>query len=210
MSQLKTIYPVVLRPKFMEKLPSGDSYDKPFLDFTVELNTKNRNVLHFSRIDLVLQTMALRVEDDFINLCFDFATRLMALLDSNITKVHPLFKRQSGAFPISNKSINTPKVPLLHGDAEKMATDFTPWRTVDALTPSKMIYIAALRVSAIALEVSYVCLSSANKKERQALNSFSEAVGVTLKNFQNAQVTLHLIRSSNVFGSSNDILQQLF
>lgn len=49
-----------------------------------------------------------------------------------------------------------------------------------------------------------------SKHEKQALNSFSEAFGVSLKNFQNAAIKLNHIRSFNVFGSSNDILQQIF
>lgn len=50
MSLLKTIYPVVLRPKFMEKLPPGKAYNKPFLDVSLDINLKNDNVLHFAKI----------------------------------------------------------------------------------------------------------------------------------------------------------------
>lgn len=205
MSLLKTIYPVVLRPKFMEKLAPGKSYNKPFLDISLDINMKNDNVLHFAKIEGYLQTITLRVENDFLNLSFDFWSRLFKKLNSSLTKVNPLFERIEVSSP--NKSINTPKVPALEGDADKRSTDFAPWRSIDALSPSKMIYIGALAVSSVDLEISFTTRSAVSKQERQALNSFSEAFGVSLKNFQNAAIKLNNIRTFNVFGSSNDILQ---
>lgn len=181
MSLLKTIYPVVLRPKFMEKLPPGRTYNKPFLDVSLDINLKNDNVIHFAKIEALLQTITLRVENDFLNLSFDFWSRLFKKMNSSLTQVHPLFERVEVSTP--NKTINTPKVPALDGDAEKRSTDFAPWRTIDALSPSKMIYIGALGVSSLDLELSFTTRSAVSKQERQALNSFSEAFGVSLKNF---------------------------
>lgn len=208
MSQLKTIYPVLARPKYIEKKEPGKAYSKAFLDISTDINLKNDKVWHFARIECLLQTISIKIEDEFLNGFFEFVTHVFKQMNSTFTKVHPLFKnRASAPRPSTFISERIPsRLPSMVEDA--MAFDFQPWRHVSTERTSKMIYIAKLSVSPLDLEISF--LSRSSKSDRQALSSISSAFGVTFKNFQNAGIRINHIESDHVFGSSGDIIQQVF
>ncbi len=54
MGALKTIYPVLSRPKYLEKKEPGKGYRKAFLDISADINLQNEKVLHFDRLECLL------------------------------------------------------------------------------------------------------------------------------------------------------------
>lgn len=63
MGALKNVYPVLVKPKYLEKLEDGRGYKKPFLDISTDINLQNNKVRHFDRIECLLQTIAIKIED---------------------------------------------------------------------------------------------------------------------------------------------------
>lgn len=129
-------------------------------------------------------------------------------LNSTFTKVNPLFKPRI-LLPGNSSRLGS-RFSSFHDIQDALPAEFTPWKTVSTIRQAKMIYIAKLSVSPLDLEISFLSRSSITKTDRQALSSLSQAFGVTVKNFQNANIRLNHIESDHVFGSSGDIMEQVF
>jgi len=111
----KQIYPILLYPKEIlkrrdqkklekeekikkaaeKKKKEGKAKEviKEFFNLYINMRKDIPNVLFFEKIDFLLQTIVLKMDDEVIGFIFKFTSQLTELLNTSITGRHPIFKQ---------------------------------------------------------------------------------------------------------------------
>lgn len=110
----KMIFPIILYPKelvkrrdaekqkrLQEKNPKKKEQilNKDFFNAYISIKQDIPNVLFFEKIDFLIQTMVLQMDDELIGFFFKFTSNITDQLHTNLTGVHEVF---TNTFKLNN------------------------------------------------------------------------------------------------------------
>ena len=184
---IHVLNPVIATPN---QLKEGGKYKKPFFDVAM-LIRKNKNIHYFDMIDLLIQSMSVKLDSTILDFILQFIHQLQEeSVSSNSQKPHYIF---------SNDPLPEGKSALEQG---------LEWLLTEEKEPQK-VYIAKLKLSPIEIYASFIKTRSISENLRGMENYLGDTFSTAVKNVDEAPIKLNAIMFDNVMGTVSEVQNNL-